>query len=401
MKSAAGLLRSLVRTGTRQSKSVNKLMTALFKAATPPAPKRKRAPAAKVAKPKVAKVATVAVKPVKVPPARAVAPRAATAKPRVATPAPPAPHTPPAPGKWLASHYAMPAGVGTRAQRLGYWLYLPNHIPEQAARKGLPLVVMLHGCQQTATQFAQGTRMNQWAEQMGYAVLYPQQSVSAHAQRCWKWYDRATQEGGGDVPMIVGMVNKVMTEYAIDRARIYIAGISAGAGMANIVALNHPRLFAAVGMHSGPVFGAGHSQMGALGVMQHGGGLRADLAVREVLMRQPHFPGMPMILIQGEGDSVVRPINQTQLVRQSRALNGIVAVAQPKTTLKSQGRGGRHNAHRIDDFYDGRKLLLRVAQIEQLEHAWSGGDETLAYNTKAGPDASKMMMEFFNRHQRA
>lgn len=401
MKSAAGLLRSLVRTGTRQSKSVNKLMTALFKAATPPAPKRKRAPAAKVAKPKVAKVAPVAVKPVKVPPARAAAPRAATAKPRVATPAPSAPHTPPAPGKWLASHYAMPAGVGTGAQRLGYWLYLPNHIPDQAVRKGLPLVVMLHGCQQTATQFAQGTRMNQWAEQMGYAVLYPQQSVSAHAQRCWKWYDRATQEGGGDVPLIVGMVNKVMTEYAIDRARIYIAGISAGAGMANIVALNHPRLFAAVGMHSGPVFGAGHSQMGALGVMQHGGGLRADLAVREVLMRQPHFPGMPMILIQGEGDSVVRPINQTQLVRQSRALNGIVAVAQPKTTLKSQGRGGRHNAHRIDDFYDGRKLLLRVAQIDQLEHAWSGGDETLAYNTKAGPDASKMMMEFFKRHQRA
>jgi len=398
MKSAAGLLRSLVRTGTRQSKSVNKLMTALFKAATPPAPKRKRAPAAKVAKPKVAKAATAAVKPVKVPPARAAAPRAATAKPRAATPAP---HTPPAPGKWLASHHAMPAGVGTPAHRLGYWLYLPNNIPEQAARKGLPLVVMLHGCQQTATQFAQGTRMNQWAEQMGYAVLYPQQSVSAHAQRCWKWYDRATQEGGGDVPMIVGMVNKVMAEYAIDRSRIYIAGISAGAGMANIVALNHPRLFAAVGMHSGPVFGAGHSQMGALGVMQHGGGMRADLAVREVLMRQPHFPGMPMILIQGEGDSVVRPINQAQLVRQSRALNGIGAVAQPKTTLKSQGRGGRHNAHRIHDFYDGRKLLLRVAQIEQLEHAWSGGDETLAYNTKAGPDASKMMMEFFNRHQRA
>lgn len=391
MKSAAGLLRSLVRTGTRQSRSVNKLMTALFKAATPPAPKRKRAPAAKVAK-----ASTVAVKPVKVPPARSAAPRAAA--PRLAAPAP---YSPPAPGKWLASQYAAPAGVGAPAHRLRYWLYLPNHVPEPAARKGLPLVVMLHGCQQTATQFAQGTRMNRWAEQMGYAVLYPQQSVSAHAQRCWKWYDRATQEGGGDVPMIVGMVNKVMTEYAIDRSRVYIAGISAGAGMANIVALNHPRLFAAVGMHSGPVFGAGHSQMGALGVMQHGGGLRADMAVREVLMRQPHFPGMPMILIQGEGDSVVRPINQAQLVRQSQALNGIGAVAQPKTTLKSQGRGGRHNAHRIHDFYDGRKLLLRVAQIEQLEHAWSGGDETLAYNTKAGPDASKMMMEFFNRHQRA
>ena len=118
---------------------------------------------------------------------------------------------------------------------------------------------------------------------------------------------------------------------------------------------------------------------------RHGGGLRADMAVREVLMRQPQFPGMPMILIQGEGDSVVRPINQTQLVRQGQALNGIGAVAQPKTTLKPQGRGGRHNAHRIHDFYDGRTLLLRVAQIEQLEHAWSGGDETLALQRQGRP----------------
>jgi poly(hydroxyalkanoate) depolymerase family esterase len=421
MKSAAGLLRSLVRTSTRQGKSVNKLMTALFKAATPPAPKRKRAPATKVAKvanvvaPKVAKAAApkvpkvagaVGVKPVKVAAARSAAPRAAAVKSAASSRAAPScaaptPQTPPAPGRWLASHHAMPAGVGAPAQRMSYWLYLPNNVPDQAARLGLPLVVMLHGCQQTATQFAQGTRMNQWAEQMGYAVLYPQQPVSSHAQRCWKWYDRATQEGGGDVPIIVGMVNKVITEHPIDRSRIYIAGISAGAGMANIVALNHPRLFAAVGMHSGPVYGSGHSSIGALGVMRHGGGVRADMAVREVLARQPQFPGMPTISIQGEGDSVVRPINQTQLARQSMAFNGIGAVAQPKITLKSQGRGGRHNAHQIRDFYDGRKLLLRVAQIEQLEHAWSGGDEALAYNAKAGPDATKMMLEFFGRQHRA
>ena len=69
-------------------------------------------------------------------------------------------------------------------------------------------------------------------------------------------------------------------------------------------------------------------------------------------------------------------------------------------TARTQGRGGRHNAHQIRDFYDGRKLLLRVAQIEQLEHAWSGGDEALAYNAKAGPDATKMMLDFFGRHHR-
>jgi poly(hydroxyalkanoate) depolymerase family esterase len=287
---------------------------------------------------------------------------------------------------------------GTPARRMSYWLYLPNKQPEDVQGKGLPLLVMLHGCHQTATQFAQGTRMNHWAEKMGYAVLYPQQLVSTQAQRCWKWYDRATQEGGGDVPMIVGMIDKVMSQYAIDRSRIYVAGISAGAGMANIIALNHPRLIAAVGLHSGPVFGAGHSTMGALGVMQHGAGMRADVAVREVLSRHAPFPRMPTIIIQGEGDNVVRPINQIQLARQSLLLNGLAA--EPKITHKPQGRGGRHNAHQIHDFYDGRKLVLRVAQIAELDHAWSGGDAALAFNAKAGPDASKMMLEFFTRHRR-
>jgi poly(hydroxyalkanoate) depolymerase family esterase len=332
--------------------------------------------------------------------ARAKPPSKPKPKPRRPSAAPRgASHSPPAPGQWLASHLLLPPGAGAAtARRMSYWLYLPSHLTESAARHGMPLLVMLHGCHQTATQFAQGTRMNQLAERMGYAVLYPQQLVSTQAQRCWKWYDRSTQEGGGDVRLIVGIIDRVRAQYAIDARRIYIGGISAGAGMANIVALNHPELIAAVGLHSGPVFGAGHSTLGALGVMQHGAGALADHAIRELLSRRPQFPTMPAILIQGQNDSVVRPINQIQLTHQSLALNGMSPLARPKVTVKP---GGRHNAHQIHDFYDGRKLMLRVARIAQLEHAWSGGDPEVAFNSKAGPDASKMMMDFFARHQRS
>lgn len=387
MVKSGKLLRSLLRAGTRTAK--------LFAAATaPPKPKPKRA----AAKPRAAPVAKARAAP-------SAKPRAApVAKPATATAARPAKATAArasrsaaapsavAPGKWLAAHVPTAGG-----QRMNYWLYLPNNIPVRAASKGLPLVVMLHGCQQTATQLAQGTRMNLWAEKKGYAVLYPQQLTSSHPQRCWKWYDRDTQHGGGDVPTIIGMIHKVLTQYPIDRSRIYVAGISAGAGMANILALNHPRLFAAVGLHSGPAFGAGHSTLGALGVMRHGApGLRADVAVNEILQRHPQFPGMPTILIQGESDDVVRPINQVQLMRQSLLLNRLNEPA--KVTHKPRGR---HNAHRLHDFYAGRKLVLRVAPIEQLDHAWSGGDPALAFNAKSGPDASKMMLEFFSRHQRS
>ncbi|PHV08896.1 PHB depolymerase esterase [Janthinobacterium sp. BJB412] len=281
---------------------------------------------------------------------------------------------------------------------MSYWLYLPHEAPA-AESAGMPLLVMLHGCQQTATQFAQGTRMNALADKAGYAVVYPQQLLSSQAQRCWKWYDKSTQEGGGDVRMIVGIIDKVAQQYPIDRRRIYICGISAGAAMAYIVALNHPELIAAAGLHSAPAFGAGHNVIGALGVMQHGAGLRVERAIHEVLLREPRFPVLPAILIQGMGDQVVRPINQSQLTRQSLMLNRMQVGADYKVTHKA-GRGNSHNRQDIHDFYVGRKLILRVAQVARLEHAWSGGDPSLAFNAKAGPDASKMMLDFFGRHRR-
>ena len=364
-KSANPWLRGMLRAGKQQQRTVSRALTALL--TTPkPKPKPKARP-----KPKPA-------------PAKKAAPRSALE--------PVAPAT----GKWLASHFSGQSERGTGAmRRMSYWLYLPDRTP---ARAGLPLVVMLHGCDQSATLFAQGTRMNYWAEKQGFAVLYPQQSVSAHPHRCWKWYDRATQQGGGDVCLITGIVNKVASSYPIDRSRIYICGISAGAGMANIVALNHPDMFAGLGMHSGPLFGAGHSTVGALGVMQHGASHRVDSAIEEVLFKRPGFPPLPTILFQGEDDHVVRPVNQSQLTRQAMLLNRLPHGAQVEVANKSGTRSS--HPYRVHDVYSERRVMLRVAQIAELKHAWSGGDERLSYNSGAGPDASKMLLEFFAKHRR-
>ncbi|SFV16341.1 extracellular catalytic domain type 1 short-chain-length polyhydroxyalkanoate depolymerase [Pseudoduganella namucuonensis] len=381
-KAAPGM--RLLRSLARASKSQQKLVASLFAVPKPkPQPKSKPKP-----KPKPALQA-------KAQPKRAAAPAAKLAIREHARPEVRA-----LPGKWLAAQYRLPASEGHAAgQQMSYWLYLPDHVPERAARSGLPLLVMLHGCQQSATQFAQGTRMNRLAEEKGYAVLYPQQSASAHAQRCWKWYDRATQEGGGDTRALAGLIEMVCAHHPIDRRRVYAAGISAGAGMANILALNHPELIAAVGLHSGPVFGGGHSTVGALQVMRHGTAGHHG-AIRGVMARRPAFPVMPTLLIQGEGDQVVRPVNQRQLAQQSLLLNGVPAGTPVKVVAKPAGRGGSRLAHEIRDYLVGGKVVLRVASIDSLDHAWSGGDPELKFNSKAGPDASKMMLDFFGKHRR-
>ena len=400
VKPATKWLRGLLRAGKAQQRTATKLAKVLF-GPVPAKPKPRKA-VNKVVHKVVHKAGTKAV-------VKTVA--KARARPDSDAPAALAPfatplspprvrkRTAPPPGKWLAAHYAPLPG-----RRLPYFLYLPEKAPSAAMRtRGRPLLVMLHGCEQSATQFAEGTRMNRLAERKGYAVLYPQQSLRSHARRCWKWYDKLTQEGGGDVRLIVGAIEQVAARYAIDHTRIYICGISAGAGMAHIVALNHPHLFAALGLHSGPVFGAGHSLIGALQVMQHGAAARADAAIDEVLARHPAFPRLPTILLQGQADKVVRPINQTQLVRQSVRVNRLPAdTLVTAQRLPGGAAGGRNPAHAyaLHDYQVGKDVLLRVAQVEHLEHAWSGGDASLPFNDKAKPDASKMLLDFFSSHRR-
>lgn len=306
----------------------------------------------------------------------------------------------PLPGKWLSCFYtALPDGLTAPAQRMNYWLYLPHKTPPHP----LPLVVMLHGCDQTATRFAQGTRMNRLAEEKGFAVLYPQQSLRGHPKRCWQWYDKATQAGGGDIRLIAGIIETVLARHPIDVTRIYAAGLSAGAAMAHILALSIPHRIAAVGLHSGPVYGAGHTPMAAYGVMQ-GGSVKAAGRVFDDLPQQAGgWTPMPAILIQGSADRVVRPVNQMQLAQQFKSLNRLDAADALSVVTKPGKRAGvRPAAHpyTLRDYVVARKLLLRVCEISGLEHAWSGGDCTLEYNACFGPDASRMMWDFFARHRR-
>ena len=326
-------------------------------------------------------------------PARKAVPRKPVARPGLA----------PATGRWLAGRFPLPATPGQAAARsMQFWLYLPDRAPDECPRDGWPLVVMLHGCHQSATQFAQGTRMNHLAEDKGFAVLYPQQSVTVQAQRCWRWYDRATQEGRAETDALASLIASMCELHPIDQRRIYACGLSAGAGMAAILALNHPELIAAVALHSGPVFGAAHGSLGGLRVMRHGAAEQADAAIRGVLQGRPAapMPPMPALLIQGEDDQVVDPVNQRQLARQWLQLNGLPAGPATRVAVKPAGRGGSRNAHEIHDYLVGRKVVLRVVRIAGLGHAWSGGDPALAFNAKAGPDASRMALEFFGRHRR-
>lgn len=279
---------------------------------------------------------------------------------------------------------------------LDYWLYQPSIMREGA----VPLIVMLHGCAQTAVEFAEGTRMNQLGESKGFGVLYPQQTVRLNANRCWHWYKKPVQHGKGEAAMIAELINHVVSQNGFDSSRIYLAGLSAGAAMAQIVALQYPEMIAAVGLHSSPVNGAAHNAATAFAVMQ-GGSSHTKIGSDAVFSAAAKSLKMPAILIQGLDDTVVRPVNLPGLETQFCQINRLNAAQRQPISRHAAGKTAR-SAHAFDtvDYKLGKRTLLRVCQIFDLQHAWSGGDAAYRFNERKGPDASRMLWNFFARHRR-
>lgn len=334
------------------------------------------------------------IKPVKL--VKAIQPRRQVSAPlKKATSAPPV-----FAGNWRKAIFTLPGEGLAPAKRLQYWLYQPSGEISATPR---PLVVMLHGCKQSATDFAASTRMNQLAERKGFVVLYPQQSAAADAHRCWRWYQRATQQGGGDVRLIAAMIRQVQEKYRLDTSRTYVAGLSAGAGLAAILALRHPQLIAAAGLHSAPVYGTADSPMSGFQAMQQGSGTAYRDAVSEFSDGKTPFPGMPVVLIHGKNDPVVRRVNMDQLTAQFAIINAPFITSQEPVFRSYPGRiGGRSPRHafKTSTHYAGRRPELMHCEIDSLGHAWSGGDGSVPFSSPAGPDATLLMWTFFSRQRR-
>src|SRR6266702_271716 len=295
-------------------------------------------------------------------------------------------------GSWTRSFHSAPDAPGSLINHLQYGLYLPAGKPIKHA----PLVVMLHGCTQSIDEFAEGTRMNLLADRYGFAVVYPEQSKHAHAHRCWHWYDDTDRAGRAEARAVVSLVEALVDAHGLDRERVYVAGISAGAGLTSLLALHFPEHFAAVALHSGPAFGDAHSGIAAMDVMRRG--TRQDpVALVDAVADVTTYPGMPAIILQGEADRVVAPVNAEQLTEQYLRLNGIVDARGVRKV--GDVKEDRKATVTTRDYTRGGRRVVRLCRVQGLGHEWSGGDDAVPFHSSKGPDASSLLWDFF-RHQR-
>jgi poly(hydroxyalkanoate) depolymerase family esterase len=262
-----------------------------------------------------------------------------------------------------------------------YRLYLPTGYHPN---RPLPLVVLLHGCTQDPDDFARGTRFDRLADSAGVIVAYPEQTAAYNPQKCWNWYDPAHQgRGAGEPALIAGITRQLIAIHAVDPARVYIAGVSAGGAMAVNTAAAYPELYAAAGAHSAIPYRAATDVASAVSAMRSG-------PANPDALPAPFAAGVtpvPLIVFHGTSDPVVNAENGRRLADQWRRAVGA------KDFTRHQVDGGGLRATR-----DVSGPFMELWLVEGLGHAWSGGSPEGTYTSAAGPDASREMLRFFLQH---
>ena len=288
--------------------------------------------------------------------------------------------------------------AGTRAYKV--------YVPAAAPTAPRAVIVMLHGCTQSADDFAAGTQMNRLADEHGFLVVYPEQAAPANASKCWNWFNPQDQvRDAGEPSLIAGIVREVAQRHGADPRRIFVAGLSAGAAMAVVLGETYPELFAGVGVHSGLPYGSAHDIPSALAAMKGGRsglpGLK-NLAGEAGAPRTKVRQAVPVIVFHGDRDHTVQPTNGAHIVQQALETHGAQAdgATLQASTQAGAAAGGRRFSRTVHADGEGQ-VRIEHWTLHGAGHAWSGGHASGSYTDATGPDASAEMVRFFMALRRA
>ncbi len=227
--------------------------------------------------------------------------------------------------------FTQVSGFGTNPGNLQMYSYLPSGLPANA-----PLVVALHGCTQTATDYYNDSGWPKYADLWGFAVVFPQTTSSNNVEQCFQWFDSTKDtRGNGEAASVDAMVQYAEANYHVDPHRIYVTGLSAGAGMTADLLADYPDVFAGGAIDSGLPAQCATSLTAASGCQLNNQNLTPAQWGEKVRNSDPGYTGpWPRVAIwQGTADYTVYPVNATELRDQWTNVWGIGQTATSTESL--------------------------------------------------------------------
>jgi poly(hydroxyalkanoate) depolymerase family esterase len=204
-------------------------------------------------------------------------------------------------------------GFGSNPGNLQMFTHVPSGLPASA-----PLVLVLHGCTQTASAL-EASGWTAAANAHKFYLIYAQQQSANNSSTCFNWFqpgDFARDQG--EALSLRQMVSWGLANASLDPNRVFVMGFSAGAYMAAALAAIYPDVFAGAAVHSGGPYRCATTSTEAFSCMNPG--VDRTPAAWGDLVRNA-FPGYsgrrPRITLwHGTTDTTVRPSNLTESVDQ-------------------------------------------------------------------------------------
>jgi poly(hydroxyalkanoate) depolymerase family esterase len=217
---------------------------------------------------------------------------------------------------------------GTNPGDLRMFSFVPDSLRHGAAQ-GPALVVVLHGCSQSAAGYDLGAGWSTLAKQYGFALLMPEQQRSNNANGCFNWFNpEDTARDHGEACSIRQMVARMAGDHGIDKRRIFITGLSAGGAMTSVMLATYPDVFAGGAVIAGLPFGVATNVRQALSGMFQSPSRPAGELGDLVRNASEHKGSWPKLSVwHGSADRTVNPANADEIVKQWLDVHGLPQAA--------------------------------------------------------------------------
>lgn len=211
---------------------------------------------------------------------------------------------------------------GSNPGGLGAHIYIPENIAAQA-----PLVVVLHGCTQSAADYDVGSGWSQMADLHGFALLFPEQQRQNNPNLCFNWFSAGdNRRDCGEALSIRQMISAFASRHSIDLNRVFITGLSAGGAMTSVMLATYPEVFAGGAIIAGLAYGCAVSVPQAFDRMR-GHGIPETEKLAALARGASRYSGpWPSVSIwQGSADTTVSASNADAIIGQWGALHKVGA----------------------------------------------------------------------------
>jgi poly(hydroxyalkanoate) depolymerase family esterase len=209
---------------------------------------------------------------------------------------------------------------GSNPGNLRMFVYRPSTLADNPA-----LVVVLHGCTQTAAGYDLGAGWSTLADRYGFALLLPEQQRSNNPNGCFNWFQpEHSHRDQGEPLSIRQMIEKSIVDHGIDRRRVFITGLSAGGAMTSNMLACYPEVFAGGAIVAGLPYGAATTVQQAFQSMYQSPTRSAHEWGELVRKASSHRGPWPRVSVwHGNADKTVIPSNAQEILKQWTEVHGL------------------------------------------------------------------------------